>query len=253
VAGMIGPAEVPAFAGLPWRELLSDPRLFDRPLDEQAAYWRVMLAAWGAGGPLPADPGRVALRAQLALAPLSSLTLESFTAMLDELAPIAETGARSLGPAFEGWLSRAVEGARHKRTATAKARAAKAEKAKVRAATGPESETITESEAGAVAGSIPSPSPSPSSSPSPSPVAAADAAAPAATARDRLLMRSANGPEMRALLAATKLPPELVEEACQEALADTPPERSVHPAKLKVVLGQLGRRSQPRALNGSGP
>lgn len=170
----VNPAEVPAFASVPWRELLSDPRLVDRPLDEQAAYWRLLLAAWGAGGRLPGDPGRVALRAQLPLAPLSGLTLARLTALLNDLAPLQPDGQRSLGAAFDGWLARAVDGSRAKREAAAKARAGKAEKA--------ERERLKQSSAGAVTAPVvqsvltpstapvPSPSPSPSFSSAPTPV-----------------------------------------------------------------------------------
>lgn len=121
-------ADVPAFCSLPWREILLDELLGERPLDEQAAVFRLYFVAWGAAGRLPAEPLRAALRAGIGLAPLSTLDVARFTALLDVIAPLTETGRAVAGP-FQVWVHRAVTGWAGKKLQTEKARDAKARKA----------------------------------------------------------------------------------------------------------------------------
>ncbi len=151
-------ADVPAFCSLPWREILLDELLGERPLDEQAAVFRLYFVAWGAAGRLPDDPLRAALRAGIGLAPLSTLDVARFTALLDVIAPLTDTGRAVAGP-FQVWVHRAVTGWAGKKLQTEKARDAKARKASAATQrTEPVIEAVTEP----VTAPTPSPSPSPS-------------------------------------------------------------------------------------------
>ena len=152
-------ADVPAFCSLPWREILLDEVLGERPLDEQAAVFRLYFVAWGAAGRLPDDPLRAALRAGIGLAPLSTLDVARFTALLNVIAPLTDTGRAVAGP-FQVWVHRAVTGWAGKKLQTEKARDAKARKAS--AAT-----QLTEAVPAPVTEPVTAPIPSPSPSPSP--------------------------------------------------------------------------------------